>query len=72
MSYYKTPADMFSSRAERAMRDANRQFEKAERGYGDRYYDRAAKSLDYAEHNIYKTREARESRATFGRKKSLW
>lgn len=65
MGYYKSPEDMFTSRADRFTRDGNRHWAMAKGGYGDYHYGKAKFCYKQASINRDKADNARATGATF-------
>lgn len=65
MSYYKSPEDMFSSRADRFKRDGDRHWAMAKSGLGDYHYGKAKIYYEQAAANNAKAEYAHTTGATF-------
>ena len=69
MAYYKSPEDMFSRRAKQAKASADRHWAMAKNGQGGYHYTQARDSYDYAAVNQAQANKAKESGATFSKKR---
>lgn len=67
MGFYKTPADMYASRADRFKRDADRHWALAKNGYGDYHYGKAKLCYEQARVNHAKAEKAIRTGAVFRR-----
>lgn len=65
MSYYKSPEDMFSARANRFQRDGNRHWAMAKNGGGDYHSGKAKFCYDQAAANRARAQQAHATGATF-------
>ena len=52
MAFYKSPADMYSARADRFKRDGDRHWAMAKQGQGDFHYGKAKTCYARADENI--------------------
>lgn len=69
MGFYKTPEDMYSARAKRFKRDADRHWAQAKNAEGDYHYGKARMCYQEAARNRAKAEQAGKTGATFGKKK---
>ena len=67
MGFYKSPASMYSARANRFASDGNRHWAMAKNGYGDYHYGKAKFCYEQASINRAKAAQARAAGATFGK-----
>lgn len=65
MGYYKSPEDMFASRADRFKRDGDRHWGMPKSGNGDYHYGKARICYEQATTNKAKSEQARATGATF-------
>lgn len=70
MGYYKNPEDMYTQRAARFKRDADRHYAQAKAGEGGYHYQKAKFAYERSAANAKKAEEARATGAVFrsGRK----
>lgn len=69
MAYYKTPAEMFSKRAEQAKKDGDLHWAMAKNGEGNHHYGQAFKRYHHSAVNRAKSAHAKAINATWGNKK---
>lgn len=69
MSFYNSPEDMYTSRANRFQKDGNRHWAMAKQGQGDFHYGKAKFCYDQAAVNRERAEHARTSGATFRNRK---
>ena len=65
MGYYKSPEDMFSSRANRFKNDGDRHWAMAKNGHGDYHYGKARFCYEQAAVNRAKAEQAHATGAAF-------
>ena len=65
MGFYRSPADMYASRADRFQRNGSRHWAMAKSGEGDFHYGKARICYEQASVNRAKAEQARASGATF-------
>ena len=65
MSYYKSPENMFSARANRFKNDGDRHWAMAKNGYGDYHYGKAKFCYKQASINHARAKQAHESGSSF-------
>ena len=65
MSFYKSPEDMYTTRANRFKRDGDRHWAKAKAGQGDYHYGKAKFCYEQASVNAAKAENAKLTSATF-------
>lgn len=65
MGFYKSPEDMYASRAIRFTNDGNRHWAMAKNGYGDYHYGKARFCYAQASANRAKAEQAHATGATF-------
>lgn len=65
MSFYKSPAEMFSSRGDKYIKEGNYYWAMAKNGYGDHYYGKAKSCYREAAINNEKSAQAKSKRITF-------
>ena len=68
MAFYKSPEDMYRSRANRFKRDGDTHWAKAKNGEGDFHYGKAKICYGQAKENLAKAEKARATNATFSKK----
>ncbi len=65
MAFYKSPEDMYSSRARRFKRDGDRHWAMAKNGQGGHHYAQARFCYEQAQKNNAKAEHARATGASF-------
>lgn len=65
MNYYKSPEEMFLSRASHFKKDGDLHWAMAKNGFGDYHYGKAKLCYEQASLNHAKAKQAHESRKAF-------
>ncbi|MBR4863278.1 MAG: hypothetical protein IKU07_01775 [Oscillospiraceae bacterium] len=68
MAYYSTPEEMYTKRAEKYKREADRQWAMAKNGEGDYHYGKAKARYRQASENQAKAAAAKAAGATWDKK----